>query len=194
MNKEKMQREETGLVPLRVSQMDFDGDPLMVVLVEMDRERQVLVAIRQFCEHLGLDWPSQYQRIRRDEELVEEIASVTLTPALAPQQNYKRRYAVACLPLEMLPGFLFGLTPSKVREEYRQKVRTYRRRCYRAFWRAFLRGKLFPEEETRAMVMMPEALPDRSIPISYLTEQVASLTEQIETLMAIVAFLREHRA
>ena len=46
---------ERALVPLLVSQVDFYGDGLTVVLVEIDGERQALVPLRQFCQYLGVD-------------------------------------------------------------------------------------------------------------------------------------------
>ena len=59
---------EQALVALQVSQVDFYGDELMAVLVEIGGERQVLVPLRQFCQYLGVDWASQYQRTKRGHE------------------------------------------------------------------------------------------------------------------------------
>jgi len=42
-----------------------------------------------------------------------------------------------CLPIEMIPGFLFGITTSKVRPELQEKILRYRRECYRRLWDAF---------------------------------------------------------
>ena len=73
---------ERVLVPVQVSQIDFYGDRLTVVLVEIDGERQVLVPLRQFCQYLGVDWASQYQRTKRDEILTREMMSVVLLTML----------------------------------------------------------------------------------------------------------------
>ena len=78
---------ERALVPLLVSQVDFYGDGLMVVLVEIDGERQVLVPLRQFCQYLGVDWASQYQRTKRDEILAREMAAVVITTTAGPGQH-----------------------------------------------------------------------------------------------------------
>jgi hypothetical protein len=45
---------ERALVALQVSRVDFFGDGLMAVLVEIGGERQVLVPLRQFCQYLGV--------------------------------------------------------------------------------------------------------------------------------------------
>ena len=43
-----------------------------------------------------------------------------------------------CLPLDLLPGWLFGITTSRIKDEtLRQKITTYRRECYRVLWDAF---------------------------------------------------------
>ena len=73
---------ERALVPLQVSQVDFYGDKLMVVLVETGGEHLVLVPLRQCCQYLGVDWASQYQRTKRDEILAREMMSVVLLTML----------------------------------------------------------------------------------------------------------------
>jgi hypothetical protein len=78
---------ERALVPVQVSQVDFYGDGLTVVLVEIDGERQVLVPLRQFCQYLGVGWASQYQRTKRDEILVREMAAVVITTTAGPGQR-----------------------------------------------------------------------------------------------------------
>ena len=77
---------ERALVPIQVSQVDFYGDGLMVVLVEISGEHQVLVPLRQFCQYLGVDWASQYQRTKRDEILAREMAAVVITTTAGPGQ------------------------------------------------------------------------------------------------------------
>ncbi len=71
-----------ALVPVQVSQVDFYGDGLMVVLVEIDEERQILVPLHQSCQYLGVNWASQYQRTKRDEILAREMMSVVLLTIL----------------------------------------------------------------------------------------------------------------
>jgi hypothetical protein len=72
---------------VQVSQVDFYGDGLMVVLVGIDEERQILVPLRQFCQYLGVDWASQYQRTKRDEILAREMEVVVITTTAGPGQR-----------------------------------------------------------------------------------------------------------
>ncbi len=43
-----------------------------------------------------------------------------------------------CLPLDLLAGWLFGITTSRIKDDtLRQKITTYRRECYRVLWDTF---------------------------------------------------------
>jgi superfamily II RNA helicase len=41
------------------------------------------------------------------------------------------------LPLELLPGWLFGISASRVRGDVQPKITQYRRECFKVLWRAF---------------------------------------------------------
>jgi P22_AR N-terminal domain/ORF6C domain len=171
-----------------VSQVDFYGDGLMVVLVEIGGERQVLVPLRQFCQYLGVDWASQYQRTKRDEILAREMMSVVITTTLIPVRGQRQSYPALCLPLDLLPGWLFTISPSRVKPEYRERVQRYRGLCYRALWRAFQRGELFPVEEPTSLEASASTI------IGPHDLRIIALSEQIETLSAIVELMQEHKA
>ena len=42
-----------------------------------------------------------------------------------------------CLPLDLIPGWLFGIPVGRVKEEIRPKLLRYQRECFRALWDAF---------------------------------------------------------
>ncbi len=44
---------------------------------------------------------------------------------------------MACLPLEMLPGWLFGVNPSRVKYQFQEKIIRYQKECFRVLWEAF---------------------------------------------------------
>ena len=116
-----------ALVPRAVREVTFYGDVLLIALVG----DVPYVAIRPIADFIGLDWSSQRQRIMRDDILHEESKLVVMTGADGKQRE------MFSLPLELLPGWLFGVTPSKARLEYREKLTQYRRDCFRVLWRAF---------------------------------------------------------
>src|SRR3712207_9263886 len=44
---------------------------------------------------------------------------------------------LVALPLDMLPGWLFGISAARVREELRDKIIRYQRDCFRVLWDTF---------------------------------------------------------
>ncbi len=176
--------DQQALVPLQVRQVDFHGDVITVVLVEEHGRRQVYVLLRPLCQYLGLSWSSQLQRLREDDVLSEATTSVLLSNTLG---GHRQRYKMIGLQLEFLPGWMFSFTPKRVRPDLQEKIKQYRRDCYRVLWEALLRGELFPIEPALVEVSVVEAQPLGD-------PRIVALSEQIETLSAIVALMQEHKA
>lgn len=128
------------LVPIEEKYVDFYGDALTAALVREKDEDRVYVPVRPICENLGLAWPSQYSRIKRDAVLSEAATSVTVTVTEAGQRG-----AMVCLPLKYLPGWLFGVSVKRVRPELQEKIIRYQREAYDVLWEAFQEGRLTAE-------------------------------------------------
>ncbi len=148
-----MSEEPTSLVPFEVRNVDFYGDDVIGALVLVDQETRIYVPIRPLCTYLGLDWSSQRQRIMRDEVLRDEIRSVVITTT-NPQGGDPE---VLCLPLDLLPGWLFGITASRVRPDLREKIVRYRRECYRRLWDAFKHDILSTEVSPSSQTGLSDA-------------------------------------
>jgi hypothetical protein len=127
-------------VPIEEKFVDFYGDALTAALVQEKDEARVYVPVRPICENLGLAWPSQYSRIKRDAVLSEAATSVTVTVTEAGQRG-----AMVCLPLKYLPGWLFGVSVKRVRPELQEKIIRYQREAYDVLWEAFQEGRLTAE-------------------------------------------------
>ena len=155
------------LIPRAERIVTFYGDPIPVALVD----DMPYVALRVLAEYLGLNWAAQYQRTERDEVLAAEVRSVLMTGADGKQRE------MLGLPLEYLPGWLFGLSPSRVRPALREKVLRYRRYCFKVLWHAVQTDLL------ATAALTPSAPP-----------QAAAVAEQIGTLTDVVTLLREHLA
>jgi hypothetical protein len=125
---------QRAIVPMREQVVDFYGDPIPAGLLT---DGTILVPLRPVVEGLGLDWPSQYQRLKRDTVLAEALRSVVVTT-----MDRGVRPMVA-LPLKLLPGFLFGLNASRVKAELRERILRYQRECYDVLWNAF-KGDIQP--------------------------------------------------
>jgi hypothetical protein len=155
------------LIPRAERIVDVRGEMITIALV-----RDVpYVALRTFADYLGLDWSAQRQRTERDEVLASEVRPIVMTGADGRQRE------MLGLPLEYLPGWLFGVSPNRVRPELREKVMTYRRYCFQTLWRAA------QIELLRSGALAPSTNP-----------QAVEITEQISALTDVVNLLREHLA
>lgn len=123
--------EEKALVPLEQKSVDFYGDEIVAVLVEMNDQQQVQVPIRPICDYLGLSWAGQRQRIHRDEILAEVSSECVI-------HSQGQGRAMLCLPLDYLNGWLFGVNASRVKPEIKASLLRYQRECYRILADAFL--------------------------------------------------------
>jgi hypothetical protein len=130
---ENEQEEETStvLVPLETRTVDFYGDPITAALVQQNEEQIVYVPIRPLCDYLGLSWSGQRQRINRD-PVMSRAQRVCII-----HTRSRGATEMICLPLELLPGFLFGVTASKVKPELQDKIIRYQTECFKVLWRAF---------------------------------------------------------
>ncbi|MBS3840255.1 phage antirepressor N-terminal domain-containing protein [Proteus mirabilis] len=95
----------------------FHGDNLYLV----NYEGQPFVAMRPFIEGMGLDWSSQYTKIKQR----FRTCVVNITMQL-PCDNQRR--SVVCLALKKLTGWLHTININKVRPEIRDKVQAYQDR------------------------------------------------------------------
>lgn len=120
-----------ALIPTDIRAVDFYGDQVTGAVVASG---EIYVPLRPICEYLGLAWGSQRNRIARDEVLHDQVRGVfiTNTPGVGGGTQ-----EMLCLPLDLLPGFLFGVSTARVKPELREKITRYRRECFRALWEAF---------------------------------------------------------
>lgn len=127
-----MSEETKNMVPIEERQVDFYGDDITAALVEPtgQDQPQIFVPLRPICEYLGLDWPSQTRRLKRD-EILNEAQGVVIMTTPGGRQPY------VSLPLDMLPGWLFGIDPGRVKPELKEKIQRYRRECFKVLWQAF---------------------------------------------------------
>jgi hypothetical protein len=138
-----------ALVPIEEKQVDFYGDGLPAVLVEIDQQghTQIHVPLRPICDFLGLNWSAQTRRLGRDAVLSDMTSTVAVTATDGRLRN------MTCLPLDYLNGWLFGVNASRVKEDLREKVIRYQRDCYRVLAGAFLDRSL-PVETSPTMTTL----------------------------------------
>src|SRR6188768_4309236 len=89
-----------ALAPLREQTVDFYGDRIPVAQAE---DGELYVPVRPLITFLGLDPAAQRRRIARDNVLQARSRLVLFTGA----DGFRRD--MLCLPLDLLPGWLFGV-------------------------------------------------------------------------------------
>jgi hypothetical protein len=127
-----------ALVPIEQKTVSFYEDQITAVLMDVDGDEVVYVPIRPLCDHLGLSWQGQNDRIRRDLVLSEIQMSVRVT-RMDIEEGSRRPHTseMLCLPLEFLNGWLFGVNASRVKSDVRDRLIRYQRECYRVLADAF---------------------------------------------------------
>ena len=131
---------ENALVPVEQKEVAFYGDEVLAVRAG---DGTVFVPVRPICELLGLNFDGQRRRINRDPVLAGEVMSVVVTTTdIEVGSRRPRTSEMVALPLDFLPGFLFGINASRVKPELRERVIRYQRECYKVLDAAFREGRL----------------------------------------------------
>ena len=99
-----------------------------------DDDGRVFVAVRAIVVAIGLDWKSQFSRIKRSPVLGPTVVIMTTVAA-----DCKAREAL-CLPLDMIPGFLMGIDVNRVKAGLRDRLIAFQRECHRVLAAHVLAG------------------------------------------------------
>jgi len=127
-NETRLVAETAALVPRREQAVDFYGDAIPVAQTP---DGGLYVALRPITDFLGLDFSAQRRRVLRDEVIAPRARPVLITAADGRQREQ------LCIPLDLLPGWLFGVTTARVRPELVEKINRYRADCFRVLWETF---------------------------------------------------------
>ena len=108
--------------------VNFLGSEIMVI----NHDGEPYVAMRTVVLGMGLDWKSQFSKIKqRFDSVVVEI-----TTTGKDGKNYK----MLCLPLRKLFGWLVTINPNKVASHKRQTIIRYQNECDDALWQYWTNG------------------------------------------------------
>ena len=184
------ENQQTALTPIEERQVEFYGDEITAALVWVGNEQQVYIPIRPICEYLGLDWSAQYRRLKRDVVMAENLNSVAMTATELPGVGKGKRDLV-CLPLEYLPGWLFGIDATRVKSELQDKILRYQRECFKVLWQAFQADALavaaqacFEMRPAPSTSHVPSAsllqIREMGLAIAQLAEQQIALEQQVD--------------
>ena len=167
-NQDESNEQKQALVPLEERSVDFYGDEVIAVLVEVDGVEQVYVPIRPVCTYLGLSTDGQRQRIQRNRVLSKKARIVHIGSSKMGGSP-----DMICVPLDMLNGWLFGVDVNRVKPSLQERVLLYQEECYRILAEAFqLRTSMTPAQSASITVL--EQLRDYGLALAQLA------TDQLE--------------
>ena len=90
-----------------------------------------LVAIKPVCTGLGVDYSSQYQKLKEHPTFNSTISLITTVAADGKERE------MLCIPIEFFPGWLFSINPANVKEEIRDNLIKFQVECNKALFRYF---------------------------------------------------------
>lgn len=111
------------------------------VKIQISNDAEKLVPVRQICDALGVNYKSQYDKIKDDDFLSSVVVLSTTTG------SDKKEYEMVCLPLQYVFGFLFTINPKNVAAHAQEGVMKYRRECYEVLYRYFYEQTEFIQEK-----------------------------------------------
>ncbi|XTV78149.1 phage antirepressor N-terminal domain-containing protein [Mannheimia haemolytica] len=99
----------------------FFGSDILVI----NQNDKPYVPMKQVAENIGLVWHAQFERLQRNEVLSQGIRVIRI-PSNGGEQE------AVCLPLHYLNGWLFGVNPSRVNPEIKEKADSLSNRVLRS--------------------------------------------------------------
>lgn len=112
-------------------------------LVILNENADKLVPIKPICSALGIDFKSQYTKLKDDENLSSVMVLSTTTGADG------KNYEMVCIPLKYVFGWLFTINPGNVSPEAKEIILKYRMECYDVLFNHFSERSAFIEEKQK---------------------------------------------
>ncbi len=176
----------------KIKVVDFYGD---AVPAAQGSDSEIYVPINPLSTSLGLDRSAQQRRIRRDPVLGEKVCIIRIDTGGGPQEQ-------VCLPLNMLPGWLFGITTGKMSAELQMKLNRYRREAFNVLWNAF-KEEILPAaqpkttgltaaQQTLDMIRAMEHLAEQQVEIEAHVTQLEGRQGTLESYMR--GFIQDTRS
>ena len=178
--------ESEALVPAEQKVVEFYGDELTAVLVDVEGHAVIYIPVRPICDYLGVDWSGQYRRINRDPVLSAELVPCVAVTATQGQPDQRRE--MLCLPLDMINGWLFGINATRVKAELRDRLIQYQRECYRVLADAFV-NRTMPDEwiETNPDTMMAlQQIRQNALAVARLAEEQMRLMARLDKAAIVI--------
>lgn len=164
-----VENKEQAIIPAHQQTVDFYGDPIPVAQTP---DGEFYVPLNPLTTFLGLSFGGQRSRVLRDPVLSARTRMVTMA------RSDGRQRAMLCLPLDLLPGWLFGIETSRVRADLVEKLTRYRAECFRVLWNAFKQDVMPPPPSGTGLSGAQLAL-EIATAIQHLAQQQVEMETQL---------------
>lgn len=133
-----------------------------------------LVPVRPVCEALGIDFPSQYSKLKAHPVYAPFIVLSTTVAT----DNKERE--MLCIPIEFFPGWLFSINPSNVKEEAREPLVRFQLECNRALFSYFFGSQKKRIEQDALEIQLLEEIAEIKSQKTALNNRLAEKSKLLE--------------
>jgi hypothetical protein len=134
------------LIPIQQDLVDFDGSPVIGVRLPDGR---IGASLRDMCDAMKIDRPSQIQRIRSDETIVESLISVQI-------QTRGGLQTADFLTAWAIPYWLTGVETARIKDEKkRQTILLFKRKAADVLYHHFSQRQALLEPARTVIPLQP---------------------------------------
>lgn len=124
------------------------------IFAQVNENGQVYIPVKPICEAIGVNYESQYAKLKEHEILSSTIVLSTMVA------SDDRQREMVCLPLEYVYGWIFTINTKNVSEKAHDSVLRYQRECYDILYRHFAGSLRRRVEENEAEIAALKAVND----------------------------------
>ena len=119
-------------------------------------EREQFVAVKPVCEILGVDYPGQFTKLK-EHPLYSSV--IELSPTTGADG---KTYEMVCLPLRYFPSWLFSINPNNVKEEIRENLLEYQKKCNDILFDYFFSRVDFSQKKEKIVTKAKEVCDEKA--------------------------------
>jgi P22_AR N-terminal domain len=149
----------------------FMGDDLAAARTA---EGAIYVTLPGMCRALGLNAQAQYRRISRTPALAKGLRFIPIDAGHVT-------HSTNCLRIDRVALWLAGVESSRIKPQFRAKIEAYQDELAPVAMQVFMR-----------VLGVQPATSGTIAPAAATAAQIGEIAEQLDTLLGVVSFLREH--